>query len=172
MLADLWKIRAWWASSHLRFHPWLICFGTTLYKELWKKALGRKPEKSLASSTRFLSKWTSQDSQMWSPSWLPGSTVLGFMETSQPEKIRLEWKENGELVASCLVFLWCGGRSLGSRFKFEPQFQLQPCTSCGIQTSSSTSLCLSFLVYKMGMVIPILLTGLLCTCQALSRCFR
>lgn len=92
MLADLWKVRVWWAlpSSRLHFHPWLISLELPYTRSIEKKALGPKPEKSPASSTRFLSKWTSQDSQMWSPSWLPGSTVLGFMETSQPERIRLE----------------------------------------------------------------------------------
>ena len=59
---------------------------------------------------------------MWSPSRLPGCTALGFMETSQPEMIRPEGRESGELMAGCLVFLWCGGRSPGSGYRPAPLF--------------------------------------------------
>lgn len=33
-------------------------------------------------------------------------------------------------MASCLVFLWCGGRHPGSVFKIKP-VSLQPSSSCG-----------------------------------------
>lgn len=60
------------------------------------------------------------------------------------------------LVASCLVFLWYGGRHPDSVFKIKPQSWLLPFTSCGLQTTSFTRLCLSYLICKMGMLVQVL----------------
>lgn len=102
----------------------------------------------------LLSALTSQDPQLWSPSWLPGTAVLGSTEASQPEVISTEGRENAKAdgeVSSVLVVwwkeLWLSIRNqvcLGSRHPL----------AVGLQTSPFLSLCLCFLICKMGLVVP------------------
>lgn len=54
-------------------------------------------------------------------------------------------------MASCLVFLWCGGRHPGSVFKIKPG-SLQPSSSCG----TVNKLLHSFLPQLSDLVVPAL----------------